>query len=443
MAWFANRTGVEPDLQGLEEFIAEKDRQRPLHFAGREAEIAAMDASLDRVKAGRGAGLSHLITAAPGAGKSALLGELGDRWLAKHEAHVAYFESPKIFASPERAMQVFLSQISPKAAKKVGVHTATKGGHAKANLAVPGLGVGGGTQGSRSLRRTMVPARFEEALALVGRKVQSKPVAVLVDEAQVFPESDGATELLLEAHQGGRGALPVLLVMAGLGDTRERLARCGLSKLATDQKPMVLKALSEEEMREVVDAFFKRFRIQGDESRRAEWMEAVTEGTSGWPRHLTNALRGAALALREGEGDLARSSLAAARENAQAFRQQYYYDQMGPFQGMPELISAVLQAMPVETGANAYGLQEAIFSAFREYPNLAEKASEIQKEADGLSAEMAVFAELLHKGLIQEFGGDRYDCPIPSLRRYVEVFCTQRGFAASPGPAESEPDLQP
>ena len=39
------------------------------------------------------------------------------------------------------------------------------------------------------------------------------------------------------------------------------------------------------------------------------------------------------------------------------------------------------------------------------------------------------FTTLLHKGLIQNFGQDRYDCPIPSLRTYVEKICAQNSCA--------------
>lgn len=41
---------------------------------------------------------------------------------------------------------------------------------------------------------------------------------------------------------------------------------------------------------------------------------------------------------------------------------------------------------------------------------------------------MRAFAFLIYQGLIQDFGNDRYDCPIPSLRRYVEEFCKDGGF---------------
>ena len=48
-----------------------------------------------------------------------------------------------------------------------------------------------------------------------------------------------------------------------------------------------------------------------------------------------------------------------------------------------------------------------------------------------------VFAKLLHQGLVQDCGHDYYDCPIPSMRTYVEEFCAQRGCPIVPAVAEA------
>ena len=49
--------------------------------------------------------------------------------------------------------------------------------------------------------------------------------------------------------------------------------------------------------------------------------------------------------------------------------------------------------------------------------------------------ESEVFTALLNKGLIQDFGDNEYDCPIPSMRTYVEEFCAQSGCPIVPAVA--------
>ena len=388
------------DLQGLQKFINERDQRPSLHFAGREQEIKAINASLDLVRAGRWNGLTQFVTAAPGAGKSTLLNELGKSWKAEQWAETVYFASPGIFASSERAIQNFLSPLGTEWAGMAG-------------------------------RRAMAPARLRDALALTSKSAREKPIALLVDEAQKLRKGDGVTELLLTLHQTNGSRLPILLVLAGLGDTREVLDLCGLSTLASNARLTVLGALSIGEMREVVQAFFERFRIQGNNAQRNGWVESVIGCTHGWPWYLTNALRGAAKSLIEGQGDLAQSSPKAAREYAAVFQREYCEDQMRPFGAMPELLSAVFQSMSEKTGSTRSDLMNTIHDAFEENPRLMIRTSEIQKEAKSLSVERAVFIKLLRKGLIQDFGRDRYNCPIPSLRRYVEDFCAERGFPVS------------
>ncbi len=80
----ARRKG-KPDLAGLTAFTGRKDRQSALFFAGRAREIEAVErtcaAALDSVRAGAPfQGATRLFQGAPGAGKTALLTALQQRW---------------------------------------------------------------------------------------------------------------------------------------------------------------------------------------------------------------------------------------------------------------------------------------------------------------------------------------------------------------------------
>ena len=232
------------------------------------------------------------------------------------------------------------------------------------------------------------------------------------------------SDLLIEAHLNQQ-RLPLLVVAAGLGDTRDTLRNRGASKLSANAH-LTLGPLSDDEMREVCVKFFERFGFTGSDDRRAEWIEALITGTDGWPRHLDNALRGAAQALIEGSGDLSQTSLDAARASGQGFRREYYSDQIRLFKKIPELLAAVFGAMPESEGATGAALRAAINQAYEETPDLVDEM-----------AKPEVFAKLLHGGLIQEFGDNHYDCPIPSMRIYVEEFCAQSGHPVDGAPLVS------
>ena len=389
----SNSPDTDPDLNGLEKFVQEGDRTEPLHFAGREAEIRAVEGLLDSVKEGK-AGQTRVITAAPGAGKSALLRKLEARWKKNKTAQPALLEAP-FFSDPVKVIGAMFNAIDKNAARRFGVtETRTIGGHTnvKGKAFVAEGEVGGHM--SRSTHRTNLPNTFFGAFREL--KDGKTPVVLLVDEAQMWgtDQEDGGrriSSLLAEAHVNEK-RLPLLIVAVGLGDAPEAVAQRGASKLVTEDT-MVLEALSNDEMREVCKAFFGRYRIVSDGAQRSEWIKTIIADTDGWPRHLTNALRGAAKALLDGGGHLSQSSLEAARASGQGFRRQFYYDQTKPFQRMPELLAAVFGAMPGNTAAAGGKIEDAIDAAYGAHPKLERRM--VWNQA---------FTTLLHQGLIQDFG---------------------------------------
>lgn len=418
-----------PDLAGLEKFVREGDRTEPLHFAGREAEIQAVEGLLDSVKEGK-AGRTRVITAAPGAGKTALLRQLEARWTKGGAARGLLLEAP-LFSDPAAVAGRIFHAIDPEAAQRFGVvETETKARYGEGGVSAAVAQKGGG-RSERSVQRTSLPVTFLDALGEL--QDRETPVVLLVDEAQMWgtDQEDGGrwiSNLLVEAHMNLR-RLPLLIVAAGLGDAPDAVALRGASKLVTEDTT-VLGPLSSDEMGEVCATFFERFRIAGSREQRADWTRSIIAGTDGWPRHLTNALRGAAQSLIAGQGDLARSSLEAARAGGQGLRRKFYYDQTKPYQRMPELLAAVFSAMPGSIGAAGSRIEDAIDTAYEAHPKL-----------HGRMARTRVFTALLHQGLIQDFGLDQYDCPIPSLRRYVEEFCAHNGCAieSAAAPPIAEP----
>ena len=406
------------------------DRGTPLHFVGREAEIRRLGRvlkdTLQAYKTGDGSqtGNTQLITAAPGAGKSALLEELKENWEAKGVARVVQLRV-SMLADYDESVRELLIQLNPETAEEFGT-TKTEGDTAGISQ-IPHATKHTATQRPQEWLRTVdAVARW---LKREAKESSTKlPVVVLVDEVQtlrlVQQDAAGAGALLRDMHEG-IDEYPFVLVLAGLSDSIEVLQECGISRLAMNSH-IQLGGLSTEEQQEAVEKFFRRFRIRGSAAEKAKWAEAIAEETSGWPQHLACGLSGAAEALIGGNGDLAQSSLEAALAHASAYRRIYYDRQTRPFERMPELLSAVFTAMPQGAGTAGVVLSRAISRAFEETPVLADEMDKSE-----------VFTKLLRKGLIQEFGDDQYDCPIPSMRTYVEEFCAQSGCPIDAAAAEA------
>ena len=141
--------------------MREGDRTEPLHFAGREAEIRAVEGLLDSVKEGK-AGQTRVITAAPGAGKSALLRKLEARWKKNKTAHPALLEAP-FFSDPVKVIGAMFNAIDKNAARRFGVAETrtTRGGHSKASgQFVRGGRWKSGGHLSHSTQRTNLPVTF-------------------------------------------------------------------------------------------------------------------------------------------------------------------------------------------------------------------------------------------------------------------------------------------
>ena len=428
-----HRTEIEkvnagPDREGLEEFLRRSDRGTPLHFVGRQAEIRRLETvlndTLQAYKTGDGSqtGNTQLITAAPGAGKSALLEELGRRWETAGCAHVARVTAATLH-DLDMAFQEIVLQLNPEAAKQFET-TKSESDAVGASYGVHLVKTTGKHLTQRWPRTLTEVSRW-----LAGKEDRLLPLVLLVDEVQtVGLAGRNAAAPLREAHEGIRRH-PVMLVLAGLSDSVEVLQDCGISRLEKNSQ-ISLGGLSVEEQREAVQKFFRQFRIRGNADEKARWAEAITEETSGWPQHLASGLSGAAEAIISGEGDLAQSSLEAALARASAHRHTYYDRQTKPFQKLPELLAEVFGAISQGKGATGVAMREAINRAYKATPHL---ANEIDRSE--------VFAKLLHQGLVQDCGHDHYDSPIPSMRRYVEAFCAERGcpVAAAKSPAVPAP----
>ena len=403
-----DRAAPDPDIAGLRAFSLEDDRLPPAAFVGRRDIIEDIEHAVEETSAGGAAvrGRTRLVFGAPGAGKTALLHELARRWRVRAadgdtSAPVPVDCEPGELTSPVAFTEAVLSALIPDSSFDVATATTTEGGGG-----VPGVA------GLRVSRTTSVPSLVKSVQA--GRtpwaaireathpERLTRPVVLLVDEAQTMPgdpDGDGRTRLLTEIH-GGRHGLPIVAVLGGLGDTKQVMARRGISRFARDAVH-ALPLLTDAESGEAVTRFLARHRIVGDEEARVRWRGRIAEACNGWPQHLHNYLCGAARVLADAGGDLEHGELAAALAAGDDWRREYYDARLEGVNADLPAVAEVVGRIP-ESGAPMHRIVEWC----REATGAAEQGSDLH-------------ARMIHDGVLQEMPGGLVTCPIPSFRRYI------------------------
>ena len=402
------RTPAGPDVAGLQAFALEDDRLPPAAFVGRQDIIADIEPAVAQAAAGGAAvrGRTRLVFGAPGAGKTALLYELARRWRARAadgdaSAPMPVDCEPGELTSPVAFTEAVLSALVPDSSFDVTKATTTEGGGGVPCVA--GLRVSRTTSVS-SLVNSVQAGRTP--WAAVHEAIQperpTRPVVLLVDEAQNMPGDpggNGQARLLAEIHDGRHGLL-IVAVLGGLGDSKQVMARRGISRFARDAVHS-LPRLTDAESGEAVKRFLARHRITGDEEVKARWRRRIAEACNGWPQHLHNYLCGAARALADTRGELEHADLDAALAAGEGWRRQYYDARLEGMNADLPAVADVVGRIP-EPGAPMHRIVEWC------------------RGATGTAAQGSdLHARMIHDGVLQEMPGGLVTVPIPSFRRYI------------------------
>ena len=402
------RTPPGPDVAGLQAFALEDDRLPPPAFVGRRDIIADIEHAVAQAAAGGTAvrGRTRLVFGAPGAGKTALLYELARRWRARAadgdaSAPVPVDCEPGDLTSPVAFTEGVLSALIPDSSHDVATSTTTEGGGG-----VPGVA------GLSVSRTTSLPSLVDSVRAgrtpwaAIREATQperlTRPVVLLVDETQTMPgdpDGDGRTRLLTELH-GGRHGLPIVAVLGGLGDSKQVMARRGISRFARGAVHS-LPLLTDDECAEAVKRFLARHQIGGGEEVLARWRRRIAEACNGWPQHLHNYLCGAARALADAGGDLEHADLDAALAAGDDWRRQYYDARLEGVNADFPAVADVVGRIP-ESGAAMHRIVDWC------------------RDATGTTAAGSdLHARMIQDGVLQEMPGGLVTCPIPSFRRHI------------------------
>lgn len=259
-----------PDIEGLKAFLDVSDRDVAMFFVGRVAEIAAVEKTCANafaaVKRGKPASSTTLLfQGAPGAGKTSLLSHLVERW-SKRDTPVTGLRISQItFANPEELATAVAEAVGEKT-DEIFRETRTMKTEYGGNVSVASI--------RRGHEKTTVP-RAPSLPALAKRYPPaewSAPLCLMVDEVQVLDPSNHGP-VLLDLHGGVHG-LPIVPVYVGLGDSRDKLGECGLTRFSHGHV-FTMGALAEEDAGTAVGMFLEDFRISASAGASDWWSEQL------------------------------------------------------------------------------------------------------------------------------------------------------------------------
>ncbi len=394
------------DREGLEDFVARGEKSSPPVFVGRDRVIRDIQraAALVWKHRDRGGvpGATRILHGAPGAGKSSILAELRDRSLAADQAE----GTPRVLTVSSRELKQDLPGVLAAVA---AIGRTPHGdwirwargiaGRLTASIGFAGLRIG--LEGGAG----KPPANLSDLAAAMKPDEWWAPVAVAVDEAQnLSPDPDSPPALLCQGIHDADTALPLTLVLAGLGNTLNRAHDMGLTRGSTLHG---IEGLTDRETRKLAEGFCRRFGLRADASRRV--LSELAAPAEGWPRHLHFALRALGEEALETDGDLRRIDWSRAMKEAADSRMRYYRSQQSPEMREAEPLVAGVMAQ-LGGRPNSFGIIKYLRTASAADPDMS--------LPEGMTVK-GFLGHLLHRGALQERSDRTVHCPIPSFRSFL------------------------
>lgn len=307
------------------------ERDAPVTFVGRGQEIDLAIRQLSTWRPGTSRGRTVVAQGAPGAGKTALLLEIGRRLpTVLANAVSIYRPTPWIDEDVPDLLDELAGRmldLPPEAP-----HTTT--GLATAKLAES---------------RTVSPPQLRTWSAFTRQfaplAAEARPTLLLVDEVQRIGFGELAKDLLYHLHD--QTTFPLVLVCGGLSTSAARLGEVGLSRLV-EANVLRIDALSRSEALSSLDRSLRLMAedVGGIAGHSDQWARALAPPTHGWPRHITIHLRAAAEALAESDRlAFDEDNLGLALARAEDGVRRYYERRLEASRTDPLIVFAVQQAI--------------------------------------------------------------------------------------------------
>ena len=463
-------TPKSPDIEGLKHFAASVDREPPFRFAGRTDELDVFQLALDDLwerwrtgKPGKQApwmGQTFLFQGAPGAGKTAMLEQLGLAQASTPEVDLQENLPPK---TPVRVCDLDPEDLECPAEMKRKIARTFFPGLDK-DKELDGRETSGKSGGAGfnlgPLTIQWITGKSKELPASVWEDIEDnirnlpwghEPVLVMVDEVQNL--SDLARYGLNWLHKGKHG-LPVIPVFGGLAWAEDRLDELLLSRLS-DGRVYTLDRLSEAECGQILDAFYKRFRVSGVAEAGEQWKALLCERSHGWPQHFHVGMKALAGGLARAGGNLAeamKTEREAILEDEEKRRYQYYdrRTRSSRLHGKEILAATAIRHIPSETSI----LKDDLADIVEDIHKTAGSPPSRSLRLPGSLSEDEFVKDMIKSGILHEYrpvseSGKSMPIhvrvPIPSFRTYLlevlkewESLQNHSGKAAAPSSDDSE-----
>ncbi len=423
-----NPLQIPAGQEGLARFIQTKDRNAPPYFAGRKRLLSDIEDACMNVwhchenRLTQDKGLTRMVYGAPGAGKSSILEYLRYTW--EQGAYMTLDAAGRERPGPTPSLMYFGSAeaylLEEFFEKLVDVVTQgqTKDVFAQISetLRVSGGGdallVKGGIEHETTKRHDAVRATLAAVAKALPPSKWKRPVVVAIDEAQNMPgDENSPVGLLLQAFHESHANLPVIVLLAGLSDTKMRVRKLGLSRLS-DGNANSLNGLDTAEVAELKAGFCAHFEI--DLGRYSDDFDALLQRTDGWAAHLQNCLRAFSKVYLEAQCRIEAVDFTRVEQLSQGSRMRYYHARRS--NAMKDSAGLLGMLMAQMTGSEK---REHILDMIQRIADdNASSRSRILRLPRGMT-EDDYYNDLIHSGALQERDDEKVVCPIPSFRQFL------------------------
>lgn len=405
--------------QKLDNLIADHgERKPPIAFGGRENVIASVSRLSQRlIEPDRfSGGDTFVIGGPPGAGKTSLVDETMKR-LSRKVAGRRIVRS--VFCESPSAKEAYPNLIWDLTAALTGTDREQLIRQFKSFYALELNVVEGMVRGDYGRESKPPQANgLNHILSSIGKPAKH-PVVVFIDEAQNVRENSDIAELIETFHTQTK--LPILLVCAGLANTRDRLHELRLVSRSTLKHYFPLGLLEADETLQIVkDALDIICEKTGVEPTNKQARDVIAERiaieSDNWPRHLTCYLIALCEELKQQDKpSLKHLPLEHAIERGNGYRQEYYQERVNTSKFPVSILDALYQAIQSDPPLSQLECEGTLEQLITNHQGVG--ALPLQRRFPTGEAAFEVVRRL---GLVTTDGADE-TCrvPIPSMEAFV------------------------
>ena len=403
----------------LEVWLDQTDRAevgREPFFRGRDREYEVFRKAANSLRAGRTGGSTMIFQGAPGAGKSALMGECMEavrRHSTPEAPWVAVSIYPGSLKSPVDVIKTIVDATNAESERLRGitagsVTTKTLGGllNLIRKLYRELSQRGGGAFGLSVGERRNEDMTADRGLYNAAPLLKNFHIVVFVDEAQNTPAKDTTRDVLDCLHRPPHG-IPLMAAFFGLSDTQDVLRQCGLSRFARG-RVVNLEALSHDDTACAIRDTFTAYDFAGNPQERETWVERLAELSQGWPQHINSVSVAASSIIRDNDYRIDAGHLDAAITAAEEYKREYYAGRLAAGSARSWVYRQLALAAEERDGVLSYDRIDQLTESARN------KTGETPDQ---------FLTDALHAGLLAPTNNlpDHYNIPIPSLADYLRA----------------------